>query len=95
MCAALQTLHHCSTTVSDVEMNANSFSAVRTLAIEFSAVRTLAIDVVEFFIVMREYLREVEMPGASLPTLVQQCDWRTSDDFLRGSESCARRTCQG
>ena len=47
---ALQTLHHSNTTVSDAERNANSLSAVRTLAI----------DVVESFIVMREYLREVE-----------------------------------
>ena len=47
---ALQTLHHCSTTVSDVEMNANSLSADRALAT----------DVVESFIVMCEYLREVE-----------------------------------
>ena len=57
---ALQTLHHCNTTVSDVELNANSFSAVRTLDT----------DVVEFFIVMRENLREVEMPGVGQPTLV-------------------------
>lgn len=47
---ALQTLHHCNTTVSDGEMSANALSAARTLAT----------DVVESFIAMREYLREVE-----------------------------------
>ena len=47
---ALQTLHQCNITVSDEEMNANSFSAGRTLAT----------DVVGSFIVISENLREVE-----------------------------------